>query len=919
MQGDSTDDDRAVRETDRAAIATQLAPGTLVGRYRIEARIGQGGMGVVYRARDTELDRPVALKLVRSHGAAEQLTERLRRESRLQARAAHRSVITVYDIGRDGDQVYVAMELIDGVTLGGWLAARPRSWRAIVDVFREAAEGLAAAHAAGLVHRDFKPDNVLVEQRGDRVARVLVTDFGVARALESPDLASDSQPREVDLTATGMMLGTPAYMAPEQLDGDPIDERCDVFSFSVALWEALFGARPFPGDSIAEIVAAFAGPPRLPQARTGRDLPPRWLVGVLRRGLAIDRDARIASIAALSAAIDWRHRRRTHQLAVALAAVVVAGGLGAIAYARGASAPPSVCETPPPLRDELPALGERIAATAGSPEIAAYWRQTTQRYAEQTMQLRGVACAAPRSPWLEDVVRCIDRSAAQQLAIVDGVVREPSAERRADILRELYLAAPRECVSPAAPSLLALASSDPRVTTARLALLEAEGAWERDPDDGRVALDRARLLIADAGFPPLRHELALLEAILGFGDPKAPLEFRTVAQAAERDGHVLTAARAWVASLTGLETDRDLFAFADSALLRAGDPPRTRAQWHAARAGMLVVAKRRQEAASELARVYASLDAIAAPLDPWLAHMIANVEIRAGDYARAATLLSRALAFARATGVVRGAALLQLENDHAFVIGELGHGAESRRTLEALLAGVDPTKRLPEPDLVRTIRLLASERLFAGEYEQALAILERWRPAIDATLDRDSLHRAHLAHIEAQVLAQLERFGEAERAARRALELRVAILGASNGNTAETRILLGRILLQLDQRLAAKEQLERGITDLAAFAGEDFPLVAQARYTLAALLLELHEPDAARPIAERALAVYETSSVLSAEERGSVQWTLAETLPDSDPRVRRLVEGALAAWAVDPASYRAEIAAARARLRRLHG
>jgi eukaryotic-like serine/threonine-protein kinase len=200
-----------------------LTPGTSVGRYRIKDLLGAGGMGVVYVAHDSALEREVALKVLRPDlaGDAAQLAERLVRESRLMAKASHPGVITVHDVGRDGDQVYVAMELIHGETLGKWLKRVPRTVEQVVAMFRRAGAGLGAAHRAGLVHRDFKPENVLVELDGAEVRRVLVTDFGVARAVAGDEPAGSAKPPsgEVNLTATGVAVGTPAYMAPEQLSG----------------------------------------------------------------------------------------------------------------------------------------------------------------------------------------------------------------------------------------------------------------------------------------------------------------------------------------------------------------------------------------------------------------------------------------------------------------------------------------------------------------------------------------------------------------------------------------------------------------------------------------------------------------------------------------------------------------------------
>ena len=215
------------------------------------------------------------------HHAA--LRQRLVREAQAMARVSHRNVLTVYDAGTVGDEVFIAMELIDGATLGQWLRQERRSWRVALDCFIDAGRGLRAAHAAGLVHRDFKPDNVLVARAGG----VYVTDFGLARAANDRELvpatpdATVGSPR---LTQTGAIVGTPAYMAPEHVRGGLVDARADQFSFCVALYEALWRERPFSGETSDERLRAVAAGPRAPR----RSEAPAWLFQTLARGLRFE-------------------------------------------------------------------------------------------------------------------------------------------------------------------------------------------------------------------------------------------------------------------------------------------------------------------------------------------------------------------------------------------------------------------------------------------------------------------------------------------------------------------------------------------------------------------------------------------------------------------------------------------------------
>lgn len=233
------------------------------GRYRIDTVLGSGGMGIVYRAWDPQLARPVAIKVVRRGGEDTQGRARLVREAQALARLSHPNVCHVYDVGTDGDEVWVAMELIDGVSLRQW-ADQTRTRDELLEVLLGAANGIAAAHDAGLVHRDVKPENVLITRDG----RAIVTDFGLARTEDRIDPNASTLSTDPHLTATGAIAGTPAYIAPEQLTGDPIDARVDQFAWAVMAWELLVGARPFPIIFAARIEAVQNGlqpPPSLPK------------------------------------------------------------------------------------------------------------------------------------------------------------------------------------------------------------------------------------------------------------------------------------------------------------------------------------------------------------------------------------------------------------------------------------------------------------------------------------------------------------------------------------------------------------------------------------------------------------------------------------------------------------------------------
>ena len=313
-----------------------------IGRFRVTAKLGEGGMGVVYAAHDADLDRPVAIKLLRpSPSDPMPARARLLREARAMAKLSHPNVITIYDVGTEGESIFIAMELVRGINLRRWLAIRPRTWRAAVECFVDAGRGLAAAHHAGIIHRDFKPDNVLVGEDG----RVRVLDFGLARPSGSEDEPTPRSPTSVSrmptterLTQTGAVIGTPAYMAPEQWRGSTIEERTDQFSFCVALWEALFGSRPFAGEAPTALAArVMSGEIRNPT--DPGDVPP-WLMRVLRRGLSAAPEDRYPSMDVLLDVLARLRRESGEQEApVSVIRPAVTGLLFARRYEIGAAAP----------------------------------------------------------------------------------------------------------------------------------------------------------------------------------------------------------------------------------------------------------------------------------------------------------------------------------------------------------------------------------------------------------------------------------------------------------------------------------------------------------------------------------------------------------------------------------------------------
>lgn len=255
-----------------------------LGRFTILRQLGSGGMGAVFAAYDEQLDRKVALKILHDHqGSLPTLRERALREAKALARVSHPRVVAMYDVLEANDQIYLAMEFVDGITLRRWQSEHKRSWREILAIYLAAGEGLLAAHQAGVIHRDFKPDNVIVGKDGlPRVA-----DFGVARLgrtqPQSGLIDGCSFSEEAQATIAGIHSGTPGYMSPEQYGDQPVGAASDQFSFCVSLYEALCGYLPFAGTTAEELAQSVCGPLRTPPAK--HDFPEE-LIRTIGRGLS---------------------------------------------------------------------------------------------------------------------------------------------------------------------------------------------------------------------------------------------------------------------------------------------------------------------------------------------------------------------------------------------------------------------------------------------------------------------------------------------------------------------------------------------------------------------------------------------------------------------------------------------------------
>ncbi|MEM6796500.1 MAG: serine/threonine-protein kinase, partial [Acidobacteriota bacterium] len=319
-----------------------------IGRYMVIDHVGSGANGSVYSAYDPDLDRRVAIKCLRSSRTDSEAGERLRREAQALARLSHPNVVTVYDVGdvsQEKPHFFIAMAFVEGMNLTEWLRARERPWREVLDLLLQAGRGLAAAHGAGLLHRDFKPDNVLVTGEG----QAQVADFGLACAVQGAEprrpieaVLSESVERS-DLKASVYLVGSPAYMAPETLR-NRVDERSDQFSFCAALFEALYGVRPHLGAGLPQLFnAKLEGALTPVEDHRGA---PRWLYEAVVRGLSPDPEDRWPSLDELIATLERRLQRQKNSIlaAAALLAVGLVAGIGVTAAMNDSA---TICDRAP--------------------------------------------------------------------------------------------------------------------------------------------------------------------------------------------------------------------------------------------------------------------------------------------------------------------------------------------------------------------------------------------------------------------------------------------------------------------------------------------------------------------------------------------------------------------------------------------
>jgi len=860
-----------------------LSPGARVGRYVITQTIGSGGMGVVYRAYDPELSRDVALKLLKvgADGSTGSGREgRLLREAQAMARLQHPNVVAVHDVGLADEGVFIAMEFVEGQTLDAWLSAQKRSLREIIDVFAGAGHGLIAAHHAGLVHRDFKPSNVIVSPTG----RVRVVDFGLARAAEA---RGEKHGRTVPLRATsetvtlaGAIVGTPAYMAPEQHLGETVDHRADQFSFCVALWEAVYGRRPFLGARVEELVEHVVGgiredpPPEI-------KVPPR-LVRLLDRGLERAPDARYPTMDALVADLT-RATPTRHRMIVAAAAIagVAAVGGGALMW-RAES------------HDRCAAAAEpvtRVWTPDARTTIRTAFIATRRPYAADSFERVGRTLDAYATAWSgmsRDACEATQVRGVQSGAMLDR--RTQCLDRRLGALRatvEVLRKADGDVVDRAA----AMAAGLPRIDRcADTAALEAaypppdDEAMRRQLERAASRLDDAHALLEAGRY---REGLAIAREVVGTGHPAYPpvdargrylvgrllalsgdptaaepvLREAATAAAAARDDELL--ARIWI-ELLGIHAAKGRYQeahavglTADAAVVRAGGGALLRADLDFALAQALFEEGKITEAKDAATRALSAREQALGQSHLFVARAAAELAKslqRLGKLDEAGEQLRRALP-------VLEAALGRDHpevGDHLAILGTLlwtqGKLDEALSTRNRVLAIREAAFGAKNAMVARALNGVGDVLYDMGKYEDAKGYYQRAYDTWIATVGPDDPSLRYALHNLGEVARAQGKFDEARQWHERDLALRERVMGKQHPSVAFSLRALGIVLMQQGEYDRARELLLRALALQEATVGHDHKDTAAVMNALGNVELGAAHLDAAWTWHEKALA-----------------------------------------------------------------
>ncbi len=833
-------DPDATQPISRTASDDAPRRGQLVGRYIVLGTIGKGAMGVVLRAYDPQLDRRVALKLVRRTGD-HRSRARLVREAQTLAKLSHANVVTVFDVGSEGDDVFLAMELIDGHDLAAWLRACDRSWREVLEVFLHAGVGLHAAHCERIVHRDFKPANVMIAEdpRTGAVLRVAVGDFGLARPGHGSTPAEpDPWGREGDaaLTHDGVTVGTPAYMAPEQHFGRPAGPRADQYAFAVALYEGLFGARPFLATGATELARQKS---RAPPPPTAASDVPRALWGPIARALSPSAGDRFATMGALldelRRAADGTRRR---WLALGLAAAELGAAL-VIARPWAAHVAPCTAAgastTSVWNEDRRATIEQTLVATAVpfASETAARVRAAIDARVGEWQAARHEACVATwirgeqSSARLDLRMACLDRELERldaQLAVL-GELDASNVERAPQILAALPSLG--RCAEPS--RLEHEPASDPQlvepIARARRELLAVDAALVA----GRPArvgelLEALSPSVLELGDRALRAELGLTRARWRdqSGDPAgAAAALRETITDARASGHRRVEAEAWI-----------LFVLVTS---RTREPERGRFYGRLAASTIVGLA-----GADELAGDLATKLGL-------LAFTLGEDDVAEQEYRRGLELRERVFGpeHPKVADVLAYSAGVELRR---------GQRDDARASLERALAIQRAEFGLGHPKVAVSLGNLGIVLAEDGQFDAAIAVMQDALRILEGAYGAEHPAVANATDSIGDVLRRAGKLEEAQRSFTRAIGIYERTLGPDSPALASALLGAGQTSLDLGRVEEARPLLVRA---LGLAEANPVPPVQLAE-TAFALARALGPDERARAIAlaERARAIY---------------------------------------------------------------
>jgi serine/threonine-protein kinase len=875
--------------------------------------LGQGGMGVVLAAYDSRLDRRVALKLLRPRLHSQPLYShtlqaRLLREAQAMARLSHPHVVSVYDTGHLEDgSLFISMEFVEGQTLKHWSQQPGRSWRAVLSVYLEAGRGLAAAHAAGLIHRDFKPDNVLVDQRG----QVRVTDFGLARAESSlPPVDETQEPAspglwESHLTLPGAVMGTPAYMSPESLLGQPADARSDLFSFCVALYEALYGRHPFQREDPTESLRAQTEG-RVHPPPASADVP-AWVARAVLQGLESAPHKRPASMEALIAALEdspevrRRARRRLGALAAmgAMVATLAIWGLHLQQEARCTDPERKLAGVWDKTVREKVERALRSNGLTYAPATAAEVSRELEDYARQWTALQARNCEAgqhgvkhPRSlAVLQEY--CLERRRSQLRALTELLSRGPDKELLPKAVQAVQTLPPLEyCADERALTAAIPPPEDPTVRAQSEALLPQVDRLEALLQTGKykegLALGEQLLPQVEAvGYAPLRARVLFQLAWLkeGAGDytgAEQRVREAMLHAARGRDHELVARSLGTLLKLIAVRHYRYQEALALEPVVEMAlewvDDARTRVEMLSYLSSVPASGGRFEQALRQGERALAlSLETLG-PEHLFVAemhHYQSGALIHLGRYEESRQQMERSLELRLKALGPEHPLVARSRGNLARSLQELGRHEEARQQNQLALAVYHQVFGPEHPDVAKILNNLGVNALYQGHEKEALQHLES---AVALKLKALGPEHPVLATVLANlgnVLLRMGRYTEARQHIERAVAIRHKALGPDHFDLAPSLDYLGGVLTRLGKYAEARQHLEHALALRRKEPGPpgwEHPDNAWTLLGLARLQRAQHRPAEAVPLLERALRL----ELIPA--RAEVRFELAQAL-----------------------------------------